>query len=93
VNRLHQGDFAGAKKYFNQAYNLCKTDYLKKSTFAVNRDAMTLAIEGQKQLNAGQYGTAASKFREARNKAATSDIKHVMQTLADSAHSKLPEKY
>jgi hypothetical protein len=54
---------------------------------------MISAIEGQKLFKAGQFKSAESKFKEAMDKARTSDIKNRMNTLAESARNALAEEY
>ncbi len=98
INAAENGDFESAKEHFDTAYQKCTSDYPKKSMFAANRDAMTIAIEGKNHLNSEQYEAAESKFKEAADKAATSDIKHVMQNQAKVtgdklARNKLAETY
>jgi Flp pilus assembly protein TadD len=87
VNAAKNDDFTSAKEYFNNAYNKCTSGYANQASFAANRDAMQLAIEGQNHLNQGQYEAAERKFREAQNKATDYDIKNRMQTFADSGNT------
>jgi hypothetical protein len=87
VKRAHDGDFASAKKYFDSAYQVCDYGYQQKSKFGANRDAMDLAIEAKKLLGSERYEAAENKFREASNKVASSDLKHLMLKEADSARN------
>jgi outer membrane protein assembly factor BamD (BamD/ComL family) len=85
VNRAHNGDFVSARNYFDSAYQLCDSGYQQKRKFGANRDAMDVAIEAKKLLGSERYEEAKSKFREASNKAATSDLQHLLSRQADSA--------